>query len=242
MEVAYNCKEVADIIPMCGGPLKKTTKVTKSTDIWFDGSTETFDPYRRSKECKCSFTNLHTHNSTELFLALIDVRLESHNPDVNASTAMCSNAILQSVDYSWRCKESTEHWKDNFVYRTSEVSYQSITLSPGQTRNVLLKDIHRNGPRDIPAMIWFYATVTPQNSDLMLNMTCEEVIPTELTTSLTAITQQPTAADTTRADTMASDGNLSTGAIVAISVGSWVALTLVVVVVSSTVYRALRTR
>ncbi|KAH3804003.1 hypothetical protein DPMN_132276 [Dreissena polymorpha] len=241
VHMEYTCGSVTDKIPMCGGPSKKTTKVTNDIDIWFDGSTETFDPNSVSKECKCSFTNLLAHNLTDLVLYLIDVRLESHYNDVNASSAMCSSAILTNEGYLFhRCKESTEHWKNNFIYSKSDPSLRSITLLPGETTYVLLKDIHKTGPRDSPAMIWFRARVPWSNHDM--TVTCEEVITTEFTNSLTTLTQQPAAADTTRADTVSSDGNLSTGAIVAISVGSGVAFTLLVVVVSFTLFRTLRTR
>ncbi|XP_052239427.1 uncharacterized protein LOC127850435 isoform X1 [Dreissena polymorpha] len=57
----------------------------------------------------------------------------------------------------------------------------------------------------------------------------------------TTTVSSKTPADTTRADTMASDGNLSNDAIVAISVNSGVALILIVVVVSCRRFRALRT-
>ncbi|KAH3804006.1 hypothetical protein DPMN_132279 [Dreissena polymorpha] len=142
---------------MCGGPSKKTTKVTNDVDIWFDGSTEPFHPNSTSKECKCSLTNLHAHNLTELVLYWIDVRLEGYYHDVNASSAMCSSAILTNGYFFHRCKESTEHWKDNFLYRQINNYYQLITLLPGETTYVLLKDLYKTGPRDTPAMVWFKA-------------------------------------------------------------------------------------
>ncbi|XP_052238370.1 uncharacterized protein LOC127849662 [Dreissena polymorpha] len=90
VQLEYVCDNVVDKMPMCGGPSKKTNKVTNSTDIWFDGSTETFDPTKASKECKCSLTNMHTQTLTTLNLDLIDIRLESHYRDANASSAILS--------------------------------------------------------------------------------------------------------------------------------------------------------
>ncbi|KAH3735220.1 mucin-5AC-like isoform X2 [Dreissena polymorpha] len=190
VQLEYVCDNVVDKMPLCGGPFKKSNKVTNSNDIWFDGSTETFDPTKASKECKCSFTNLHAQTSVTLILDWIDVRLESHYRDVNASSAMCSSAIFTPEGFFRRCKESTEHWKDNFIYYNL-VRPHNITLSPGQTTEVLLKDIHKNGARDSPAMIWFKARAFP---DILLNLTCEEVIPAVFTTttSTTTTTSPPT--------------------------------------------------
>ncbi|XP_052239786.1 integumentary mucin C.1-like [Dreissena polymorpha] len=196
VQLEYVCDNVVDKMPMCGGTFKITNNVTNSTDIWFDGSTETFDPTKASKECKCSLTNLHTQTSTTLILDWIDVRLESHYRDVNASSAMCSSAILTTEGFFRRCKESTEHWKDNFIYYNLDRPH-NITLSPGQTTDVLLRDIHKNGARDSPAIIWFKARAY---HDMLLNITCEEIIPavfttttsTTTTTSPTTTTPQPT--------------------------------------------------
>ncbi|XP_052239785.1 uncharacterized protein LOC127850654 isoform X3 [Dreissena polymorpha] len=203
VQLEYVCDNVTDKLPMCGGPFKKMSKVTNSTDIWFDGSTEIFDPNKASKECKCSFTNLHTQTSSMLFLDWIDVRLESHYRDVNATSAMCSSALFTPEGFFRPCKESTEHWKDNFIYNNLDRPH-NITLSPGQTTEVLLKDIHKNGARDSPAMIWFKARVQP---DMLLNITCEEVIPavftttTSTTTTTSSTTNMPQPTTTTQPTT-----------------------------------------
>ncbi|KAH3738138.1 hypothetical protein DPMN_044766 [Dreissena polymorpha] len=98
---------------MCGGPLKKTTKVRYSTEIWFDGST--FDPKGVRKDCKCSFTNLNAHNLTTLRRSRIEVRIEIPYRDKNASSTMCSSALLTHEHFFRNfCKESTEHMKVDF--------------------------------------------------------------------------------------------------------------------------------
>ncbi|WAR08262.1 hypothetical protein MAR_018220 [Mya arenaria] len=139
-------------IPMCGS---NPGIYTSSAEVWFDGSTETFDPTKASRECRCTVKNNQIGRGLELYMYLLDVRVESHYVG-NVSSAACSSAQFSSEMVVLRCVNTTRHWETNFKYYNSNSSTHqySKVLQSGQTTDLGLSSLYENGQRDAPAMVW----------------------------------------------------------------------------------------
>ena len=141
---------------MCGGPTKKTTHYLSNPEVWFDGSTETFDPKSASKECKCTIGNTQEFPSMAMYMQVLDMRMESHVIGDASTSARCSSADFKSERIATRCGNSSMHWRDNFHYHDRELNTESysFTLNYNQRTEIRLTDIHKNGAWDSPAMVW----------------------------------------------------------------------------------------
>ncbi|XP_053390971.1 uncharacterized protein LOC123554389, partial [Mercenaria mercenaria] len=147
VHLEYDCQEVSSKIPLCGG-----SSITSYAEIMFDGSVENFDPLKASKECRCNVSNFGEQQN--VIFTTLDVRLESHYKRENQTSADCSSAFFSSYVRSEKCVESDKHYADNFFYESSGNSQQTLIMPPGMTSYIRLTDIHANGARDSPAMVW----------------------------------------------------------------------------------------
>ncbi|XP_053404086.1 uncharacterized protein LOC123554394 isoform X1 [Mercenaria mercenaria] len=187
VHLEYDCQEVSSKIPLCGG-----TSTTSYAEIMFDGSMENFDPLKASKECRCNVTNFGEQQN--VILTTIDVRLESHYKRENQTSADCSSASFTSNVRSVKCVKSDMHYEDNFFYESSDDSQQTLIMAPWMTSDIRLTDIHANGARDSPAMVWISLKAEEGKA---FSITCEEVIPAQFTTTTTSSTTSTTTTTTT---------------------------------------------
>ncbi|WAR08470.1 hypothetical protein MAR_018428 [Mya arenaria] len=159
VQIEYNCERASTKIPMCGS---NPSIYNSSAEVWFDGSTETFDPTKASKECRCTIKNNQIGRGLELYMYLLDVRLESHYVG-NVSSAACSSAQFSSEMIVIQCANTTQHWVTNFkYYDANSLTHQySKVLQSGQTTDIGLASLYKDGQRDAPAMVWIRIASAP---------------------------------------------------------------------------------
>ncbi|XP_053403086.1 uncharacterized protein LOC128558233 [Mercenaria mercenaria] len=188
VQLEYDCQEVSSKIPLCGG-----SSITSYAEIMFDGSMENFDHLKASKECRCNVTNFGEQQN--VIFTTIDVRLESHYKRENQTSADCSSASFSSYVRSAKCVESDRHYADNFFYESSDNSQQTRIMAPWMTSEIRLTDIHANGIRDSPAIVWLSLKAEEGKA---FSVTCEEVIPAQFTTTTTTFTTTKSTSVTTK--------------------------------------------
>jgi len=144
---------------MCGGTNKIIRKSGNTTDIMYDGSSDTFNSTNLSKDCTCGITN-NAATQIQLTIYIIDIRLHSYYLAANEQLANCSSAKFDFDSFALQCVQSTNPFRDNFRYLDifDTLSQNTVFLDPGKTTEMNLTGIHRNGARDAPAMVWVQVT------------------------------------------------------------------------------------
>ncbi|XP_052807867.1 uncharacterized protein LOC128236797 [Mya arenaria] len=187
VHIEYTCERASTKIPMCGS---NPSIYTSSAEVWFDGSIETFDPTKASKECACTIKNNQIGRGLEVYMYLLDVRLESHYVG-NVSSAACSSAQFYSEMIVIQCANTTQHWVTNFKYYDSNsfTHQYSKVLGSGQTTDLGLSSLYKNRQRDAPALVWI--KIASARSSDTFEIICGEVTPAYFTTTTTTTTTTP---------------------------------------------------